>query len=415
MMEKQKYIPILRFPDFSDNWEKVKYGNIVKRISIPVKVENDKMYQQIGIRSHGKGIFHKDFVTGKSLGNKRVFWVKDNALIVNIVFAWEQAIAKTTSNEEGMIASHRFPMYVPIEDKSNVDYLLYFFLTKRGKSLLELASPGGAGRNKTLGQKEFENLKFEIPSIFEQSKISSFLTQVDEKLSALKKKKELLEQYKKGVKQQIFSQKLRFKDDNGNDYPEWEEKTLGEIGDFQTSSVDKLSVEGEKEVFLINYMNVYRHEELNNSLRDKLQKVTAKDSQINSCNLIKGDILFTPSSETPSDIGHSVVIFEDMIDCVYSYHLMRFRPKIDINILYSHFFCNTSSVLNQLSKLATGSTRFTISVKSFSSILVSLPIIEEQKKIATFLSSIDNKINHCQSQIEKAEVWKKGLLQQMFC
>jgi len=136
---------------------------------------------------------------------------------------------------------------------------------------------------------------------------------------------------------------------------------------------------------------------------------------IGSCNLKKGDILFTPSSETPDDIGHSVVIFEDLENAVFSYHLMRFRPKIEIDILYSHYFCNIPNVLNQLSKLSTGSTRFTISVKSFSSIEVSLPALKEQTKIAHFLSAIDDKINHCQAQITNTEVWKKGLLQNMFC
>jgi len=93
---------------------------------------------------------------------------------------------------------------------------------------------------------------------------------------------------------------------------------------------------------------------------------------------------------------------------------MRFRPTRNISILYSHYFCNIPRVLSQLTKLATGSTRFTISVKSFSSISVELPCIEEQTKIADYLSAIDNKINYCQGQIEKNEVWKKGLLQQMF-
>lgn len=413
-MEKQSKIPVLRFPEFKGEWENQKFGNLTNRISNPVNVQENVLYQQIGIRSHGKGIFHKEFIDGKGLGNKRVFWVKENALIVNIVFAWEQAVAKTSSKEVGMIASHRFPMYNPIEDKSNLDYLLYFFLTKKGKSLLELASPGGAGRNKTLGQKEFENLKLLIPSSLEQKKIASFITSVNEKVNVLKQKKTLLEEYKKGVMKQIFSQQLRFKDDKGKDFSDWEEMSLGDIGGFQTSSVDKLSVQGEKEVYLVNYMNVYRHENINNKTKCNLQIVTARDNQVISNNLKKGDILFTPSSETPSDIGHSVVIFEDLEDCVYSYHLMRFRPRIEIDILYSHYFCNVPEVLNQLSKLATGSTRFTISVKSFSSIKVKLPCIEEQIKISRFLSTIDDKINHCQIQISNTEVWKKGLLQKLF-
>ena len=98
---------------------------------------------------------------------------------MNIVFAWEQAVAKTTEKETGMIASHRFPMYSPVETQSDLDYLLQFFLTRKGKSLLELASPGGAGRNKTLGQKEFENLKFLVPNDAEQTKIASFITAID--------------------------------------------------------------------------------------------------------------------------------------------------------------------------------------------------------------------------------------------
>lgn len=413
-MVKQMNIPALRFQEFKEEWLPKKMANITNRISNPVSVNLNEQYQQIGIRSHGKGIFHKEFVDGKSLGNKRIFWIVEDALIVNIVFAWEHAVARTTKNEVGMVASHRFPMYVAIPNITDIDYLIHFFLTKKGKNLLELASPGGAGRNKTLGQKEFENLNFSIPSYAEQTKIALFLTAVNDKLQQLKKKKELLEQYKKGVMQQIFSQELRFKNDKGKNYPDWETKTLGEIGEFQTSSVDKLSVDGEKEVFLVNYMNVYKHESINNKTIKNLQIVTAKDSQILSNNLKKGDILFTPSSETPSDIGHSVVIFEDLNNCVYSYHLMRFRPKIKIDILYSHYFCNNQDVLNQLSKLATGSTRFTISVKSFSSIIVNLPCLEEQNKIATFLSSIDDKINAVNQQIVKSQVWKNGLLQKMF-
>jgi type I restriction enzyme S subunit len=228
-MGNLKNIPELRFPEFKGEWKIKKFGELTERISNPVKVELEKMYQQIGIRSHGKGIFHKEFVDGKTLGNKRVFWVKEDVLIVNIVFAWEQAVAKTTKNEIGMIASHRFPMYLPIKTQSDLNYLLYFFLTKRGKSLLELASPGGAGRNKTLGQKEFENLKFLIPEVAEQNKIALFLSAIESKLNALKQKKNLLELYKKGVMQKLFSQELRFKNSEGKEFPKWEKKKLGEL------------------------------------------------------------------------------------------------------------------------------------------------------------------------------------------
>ncbi|MEI7563452.1 MAG: restriction endonuclease subunit S, partial [bacterium] len=84
------------------------------------------------------------------------------------------------------------------------------------------------------------------------------------------------------------------------------------------------------------------------------------------------------------------------------------------DILYSHYFCNIPSVLSQLSKLATGSTRFTISVKSFSSIEIQLPCLVEQKKIASFFSDLDRKISYISTEIQDIEKWKKGLLQEMF-
>ena len=188
------------FPD----WKSYAIKKILKRYSNPVAVEPNKLYQQIGIRSHGKGIFHKEFVTGKALGNKRVFWIEENKLILNIVFAWERAISKTTANEIGMIASHRFPMYEPEKDLLNLDFILYFFLTPKGKSYLELASPGGAGRNKTLGQAEIEKLKIIIPSLNEQNKISSFLQKIDTEISFINEKIEQTTLFRKGLLNKMF-------------------------------------------------------------------------------------------------------------------------------------------------------------------------------------------------------------------
>ena len=96
------------------DWKLLPISEITDRVTNRVEVEEDKEYQEIGIRSHGKGVFHKKKVTGKSLGNKRVFWIESDCFVVNIVFAWEQAVAKTTEQEVGRIASHRFPMYLSL-------------------------------------------------------------------------------------------------------------------------------------------------------------------------------------------------------------------------------------------------------------------------------------------------------------
>ena len=200
-------VPKLRFPEFLDKgeWVRQRLSGLLKRVSNPVKVDPNETYRQIGIRSHGNGIFHKELVNGKELGNKRVFWVEENAFVVNIVFAWERAVAITTATEKGMIASHRFPMYKAYKNKAIVSYMKYFFLTNRGKELLWIASPGGAGRNKTLGQREFEDLELLIPSLVEeQQRIADCLSSLDELITAQTQKFDALKAHKKGLMQQLF-------------------------------------------------------------------------------------------------------------------------------------------------------------------------------------------------------------------
>lgn len=208
--------------------------------------------------------------------------------------------------------------------------------------------------------------------------------------------------------------RLRFKNEYGDNYPNWEEKSLGEIGRFQTSSVDKLVRENEDQVYIVNYMNVYNHDKITKNSLYKLQKVTAKKTQIISNDLKKGDILFTPSSETRDDIGHSVVVFEDLNNCVYSYHLIRFRPNTNLDILYSHYFCNNNKVLSQIVKLSTGSTRFTVSLKSFSTIEVSFPDIEEQEKIGNFFTLLDKNLELQEAKLEELKKYKKGIMKKLF-
>ena len=161
-------------------------------------------------------------------------------------------------------------------------------------------------------------------------------------------------------------------------------------------------------------MDVYEHKKINKNNLFQLMDVTAKKSQIEGNNLLKGDILFTPSSETPEDIGHSVAVFEDLDKVVYSYHVLRFRPNIELDILFSHYFCNNNLVRNQIVRFATGSTRFTVNIKDFSEVIVEIPDKKEQIKIGNFLSTFDNKIEKEKEKLEQFKELKKGLLQKMF-
>ncbi len=197
------------FGIFPSNWNVYTVGECLQRVEKPVDVNPNELYTQIGIRSHGKGIFYKDAVIGSTLGKKAVFWIEPNCFILNIVFAWEQAVAKTTLAEIGMIGSHRFPMYRPLNNTVDIDYLIFYFLTKRGTDILEAASPGGAGRNRTLGQDRFLKSKIVLSPIGEQKRIAAILTAQDKLIELKEKRLAEKQRQKKYLAQQLLTGKKR--------------------------------------------------------------------------------------------------------------------------------------------------------------------------------------------------------------
>ena len=200
-----------RLKGFEGDWKFSIVSKVVDRVKNSFIPEQNELYQQIGIRSHTKGIFYKEPVSGKELGNKSVFWIESNCFVVNIVFAWEHAIAKTTDNEIGMIASHRFPMFKPKKDLLDLDYMLNYFKSSKGKDLLGLASPGGAGRNKTLGQSEFLKLPILLPTLEEQKAISKVIEQANIELQKREQHLALLQNEKKGIMQKLLTGEVRVK------------------------------------------------------------------------------------------------------------------------------------------------------------------------------------------------------------
>ena len=216
---------------FPQDWKEYTIGDCLRRVEHPVEVDSDALYTQIGIRSHGKGLFYKEPVTGESLGSKAVYWVEPDCFILNIVFAWEQAIGKTTQAEVGMIGSHRFPMYKPVNNLIDIDYLISYLLTKRGTDILEAASPGGAGRNRTLGQDRFMKSRIVLPPLDEQQKIAEILATQDKAIELQERKIDELKRFKKGCLEKMFPRKgqkvpeKRFPGFTGD----WEQRKLGDL------------------------------------------------------------------------------------------------------------------------------------------------------------------------------------------
>ena len=190
-------------------WDVVPFAKAFDRVKRELAPESGTLYREIGIRSHGKGLFYKEPKTGEQLGEKSVYWVEPDCLVFNIVFAWEQSVARTTITDDGLIASHRFPMYRAKEDLADLDFVLYFLKTKRGKLLLEDASPGGAGRNKTLSQGDLNKSLIPFPAYREQRRIAAILGTWDKAIATLGALISAKQRRKQGLMQELLSGKRR--------------------------------------------------------------------------------------------------------------------------------------------------------------------------------------------------------------
>lgn len=168
-------------------------GQVLEEIKRPVIVDPEAEYRQIGIRSHGRGLFTKEPVTGESLGAKKVYWVEPGDLVINIVFAWEGAVALVPPDIVGYCGSHRFPTYRRI-DGGDVEFIRLFLTSKTGTRLLADCSPGGAGRNRTLNRKRLMQSPISLPSPHEQERVVGELKALDVQVAALREEADKLGQ-----------------------------------------------------------------------------------------------------------------------------------------------------------------------------------------------------------------------------
>ena len=146
----------------------------------PIEVDVSKQYYELGTKSFGKGTFHKPAISGAELGTKRIYKIEKGNLVFNNVFAWEGAVAVAKPEDHGRVGSHRFITCVPRHGLATSNFLCFHFLTNTGLEQLGKASPGGAGRNRTLGLKKLEKIQVPVPPIGKQIWFDSFQAKVDE-------------------------------------------------------------------------------------------------------------------------------------------------------------------------------------------------------------------------------------------
>ena len=271
-----------------------------------------------------------------------------------------------------------------------------------------------------LPRSSLENYEVVLPSYEEQTKIASFLSNVDEKISQLTQKHELLSQYKQGMMQKLFSQQIRFKADDGSEFGEWEEVKFSGIFNFhQTNSYSRALLAEYGEIMNIHYGDI--HTKFSMLFDVNKESVPFLNDEVDTSKIAKeqflkvGDLVIADASEDYKDIGKSIeVISLNNQKVVAGLHTYIARPVKPFALGFCGYMMQTFPVREQIKKLATGISVLGISKTNLGKVELKVPSLEEQTKIANFLSAIDQKIEVVVQQIEQAKTWKKGLLQQMF-
>lgn len=192
----------------NNNWKIKTLDEVLIPISRPIEKPLES-FLALGIRSHGNGTFLKYDFDPTKIDMETLFVVRENDLIVNITFAWEGAIAIASKRDEGALVSHRFPTFIFNPNNGVVDFFRHYILQSRFRYLLDLISPGGAGRNRVLSRKDFLKLEVKIPSTEEQSAIARVLQAADGEIALLKAKSDKLKEQKKGLMQVLLTGEKR--------------------------------------------------------------------------------------------------------------------------------------------------------------------------------------------------------------
>ena len=257
-----------------------------------------------------------------------------------------------------------------------------------------------------LPRSSLENYEVVLPSYEEQTKIAAFLSAVDEKISQLTQKHQLLSQYKQGMMQKLFSQQIRFKADDGSEFGEWEDKTISDIASYRRGSFPQpyglpewLDENG------FPFVQVYDVAE-NMLLKDKT-KIKISQLAANQSVLAKaGTLIITLQGSIGRVAKMQYDAYVDRTLLIFQSYAMPIDTDYFKYALYLLF--------NIEKEKADGGIIKTITKETLSKFNIGIPCLEEQTKIANFLSAIDQKIDVASEQLEQAKLWKKGLLQQMF-
>ena len=380
-MNKQiNKIPKVRFPEFKEEWEHKQLGNIIYKTDKKNKQNLDLPVYSI---NNTEGFLPQaEQFEGRS-SSERGFDISIYKIIQENTFAYNPARINVGSigysyNLKNILISSLYVCFKTNEELNDT-FLLQFLETVNFKTSVLRYQEGGV--RQYLFFDSISKIKTNIPILKEQKKIAHFFTTLDKKINQLQQQKSSLEAYKKGMMQQLFSQELRFKDENGQDFDDWEEKKLGEV----------LSIGSGKD---------YKHLQIGEI------PVYGSGGYMTSVNkyLFNGESVCIGRKGTIDKPLYLNEKFWTVDTLFYTHTFIKILPKF----VYYIFLVINWKKFNEAGGVPSLSKRI---IENISINIASLP---EQTKIANFLSKIDNKINVVSEQIEETKQYKKALLQRMF-
>ena len=262
----------------------------------------------------------------------------------------------------------------------------------------------------------FKKIEIPIPPLDEQKRIASALSKIDAYLENTIKLIEEKERFKRGIAKKLLTCKegenipeARFKGFEN----EWEIVKLGDIGTITATGVDKKINDNETPIKLLNYLDVFNRNKLYE--KEISYMTTATEKQLEKCNIRKGDLFITPSSEDKKGIAKSSVAMEDFKNMVYSYHIIRVRFNKEIDLKFKSYMCDTDFFHRQAYPLCDGSgQRYFIKLYNFRNMEICIPkSIKEQEKIGGYLSLLDKEIDNLKKQKELINEMKRGAMQKL--
>lgn len=403
MTAQNKNIPALRFKEYDDKWNNKKLHEICEKLSVGFVGTCEKFYTD---ENKGVLLVRTGNLSGGHIILDNVKYVEEEFNSKNKksqIFPGDLLIARHGSSGQAVLVPENFPrancLNIVILRASKL-FDSYFLQNKFNSEALQIQiKRKTAGTTQgVINTSELATLTVSYPSLPEQQKIASFLSAVDEKILQLTRKKELMEQYKQGVMQKLFSGKLRFKDEKGRAYPEWEEKRLGDV------CVVNPKNNGLPDSFI--YIDLESVEKGQLKRENRINREDAPSRAQRSMN--KNDILY----QTVRPYQMNNLFFDKPGEYVASTGYAQLRTNENARFIYQ--ILHTDVFVNEVLDRCTGTSFPAIKSSDLAQIVIGIPQIYEQNKIATFLSSIDAKIEGIGNQINKSQMFKKGLLQQMF-